>query len=608
MPRRRTSGVREPGLTYPNPKSSLKGLRGKAIYFTGSIPYLVEHLIQLVPKGIEAQDLEVSPPKSYSDPETAFVVVGYDFFEKRKMERYVKEMGDSVAFLPQEFFINLFFQSYEQYSSAWQNQLFSSGLSSQPEGYDLIDLYKQFHLGLQYVKELSDQYEFEWPNASSAMNITEHLGGGTYGNVYRASELTTGLGPVYGDVAVKIIKPEFAKVVHEEAYAARISHPNIVPMYDVQQLSALANPKLPPELHQAITCRKPGPHPLTECTQAPAPRLINPESIWYIVMEHCTGGNLRTLAEKGVSTSKAVSIVVEILEGLSALHEHEPPFIHRDIKYENILLDSKGIVKIADFGGGKELRDTIARTVAGTPGWQAPEVALRPYEEYDLTADVFSVGLVLYGLITKEKPEYLGKAALVPTWDPGKELPRDLTPHLRKVLVKSLQRDPQQRYLTAADMKEALRKRAVRAVSRRASKEWRGVFEAEFLFHETHGDVVQYRCKWDASSLSSLLTKPVFRYYAPKSYLEGIFGTQWPKVLVVEIGRADTIEWDKTDPSFWEYRYSTGEEQPGSSWLYDSGPDYKLYVPHEIMEGKQPPNRLLLQVTSQPSGGLLRYI
>ena len=133
------------------------------------------------------------------------------------------------------------------------------------------------------------------------------------------------------------------------------------------------------------------------------------------------------------------------------------------------------------------------------------------------------------------------------------------------------------------------------------TQEWEGPFIDRFqVYDDTHGDVVQYRCQ---------LEKTVFRYYAPKPFLKGVFGTEWPEVLVVSVGKTDLPLSEmgfrgkaippKTDTGFWEYQYSTRKEQPVNSWLYEityEGQRYSLYVPHEVMEGKPAPKRLIVRV------------
>ena len=88
---------------------NLGDLSVKAIYFTGQMPFDLDDLTRLLPPDIEGHDLSTNKPKSYANPETAYIVVGNLGVDKVEIERYVREMQPSVAFLPQEGFIDLLF-------------------------------------------------------------------------------------------------------------------------------------------------------------------------------------------------------------------------------------------------------------------------------------------------------------------------------------------------------------------------------------------------------------------------------------------------------------------------------------------------------------------
>ena len=125
------------------------------------------------------------------------------------------------------------------------------------------------------------------------------------------------------------------------------------------------------------------------------------------------------------------------------------------------------------------------------------------------------------------------------------------------------------------------------------SQEWEGPFIDRFqVYDDTHGDVVQYRCQ---------LEKTVFRYYAPKPFLKGVFGTEWPEVLVVSVGKTDLPLSEmgfrgkaippKTDTDFWEYQYSTRKEQPANP-RYTKSPTkvngIAYTCPMRLWRGRQP--------------------
>lgn len=124
--------------------------------------------------------------------------------------------------------------------------------------------------------------------------------------------------------------------------------------------------------------------------------------------------------------------------------------MHRDIKPENVLLDSRGRVKIADFGLAKllglspiEITLTATHQVMGTFHYMAPEQLERPLE-VDHRADIYSLGVVFYELLTGELP--LGRFKL-----PSERRPVDA--RLDQIVLKSLEREPKQRYQHASEVK-----------------------------------------------------------------------------------------------------------------------------------------------------------
>ena len=133
------------------------------------------------------------------------------------------------------------------------------------------------------------------------------------------------------------------------------------------------------------------------------------EGLYYLLMEYVDGVNLRqALAEGSLPAHQALPLVVEICTALQ--YAHEEGVVHRDVKPENILLDRKGRVKIADFGLAKLLGLTqspdgltMSRQVMGTPNYMAPEQQATPLE-VDHRADIYSLGVVFYELLTGELP------------------------------------------------------------------------------------------------------------------------------------------------------------------------------------------------------------
>lgn len=200
--------------------------------------------------------------------------------------------------------------------------------------------------------------------------IEEMIGQGGMGRVYRAQQPH-----LNRTVALKVLSaerandPEWLERFSREARAlARLSHPHIVQVYDFGE--------------------------------TPMP---------YLLMEHVEGVNLRQAMQNGGLTSReALSIVPKLCDALQYAHEHG--VLHRDIKPENILIDTEGRVKLADFGLAK-LRDesvlpfTLTQSGAklGTLAYMAPEQVEKP-ADVDHRADIYSLGVVLYEMLTGELP------------------------------------------------------------------------------------------------------------------------------------------------------------------------------------------------------------
>jgi serine/threonine protein kinase len=203
------------------------------------------------------------------------------------------------------------------------------------------------------------------------LEIIELIGQGGMGVVYKARQPK-----LDRFVALKILPetlgkdPSFEERFTREARTlARLSHPNIVTIYDHGHAGAF----------------------------------------FYLMMEFVDGVNLRQAMAAGKFTpAEALALVPHICEALQ--YAHEEGVLHRDIKPENILLDAKGRVKIADFGIAKMLGDavpgstlTASGAAMGTPQYMAPEQIEHP-ADVDHRADIFSLGVVFYEMLTGELP------------------------------------------------------------------------------------------------------------------------------------------------------------------------------------------------------------
>ncbi len=253
------------------------------------------------------------------------------------------------------------------------------------------------------------------------LEILELIGKGGMGAVYKARQ------PALDRfVALKILAPrsggdlDFAGRFTREARAlARLSHPNIVGVYDFGRAEL----------------------PLGQ----DAPQRVPTTPVHYFIMEFVDGPNLRQAGK--LSPREAMEIIPQICAALQFAHDEG--IVHRDIKPENVLLDKKGRVKIADFGLAKilgqeqkDLRLTGVRDVMGTPHYMAPEQVERP-QDVDHRADIYSLGVVFYEMLTGELP--LGKFQA-----PSQKVAVDV--RLDEVVMRSLAKEPERRYQHVSEM------------------------------------------------------------------------------------------------------------------------------------------------------------
>ena len=168
---------------------------------------------------------------------------------------------------------------------------------------------------------------------------------------------------------------------------------------------------------------------------------------YFLLMEFVDGLNLRHLIrDRKLSPEEALAIIPPLCEALEFAHERK--IVHRDIKPENLLLDSSGRIKIADFGIATIIGQTelAGEKATGTPAYMAPEQRTNA-TPVDARADIYSLGVVLYEMLTGERPD----AALTP---PSQKTTLDV--RIDEVVLRALSEQPDQRWQSATEFNTRL--------------------------------------------------------------------------------------------------------------------------------------------------------
>jgi serine/threonine-protein kinase len=269
-------------------------------------------------------------------------------------------------------------------------------------------------------QHLSDRYE-----------LGEILGFGGMSEVHLARDVR-----LHRDVAVKVLRADLARdpsfylrFRREAQNAAALNHPSIVAVYDTGE---------------------------AETPTGPLP---------YIVMEYVDGVTLRDIVHTDgpLPAQRAIEIIADACQALNFSHQNG--IIHRDVKPANIMINNANAVKVMDFGIARAIADsgisvTQTAAVIGTAQYLSPEQARG--DSVDARSDVYSLGCVLYEILTGEPP-FTGDSPVAVAYQHVREDPvppskrhEGISPDLDAVVLKALAKNPDNRYQTAAEMRADL--------------------------------------------------------------------------------------------------------------------------------------------------------
>ena len=234
-------------------------------------------------------------------------------------------------------------------------------------------------------------------------------------------------------VAIKVLKEEFAsdenfvsKFKMEAQAAARLSHPNIVNVYDV----------------------------------------VDEGDLHYIVMELIEGITLKNYIEKKgfLENKEAIGIAIQVAQGIAAAHEQH--IIHRDIKPQNMIISKDGTVKVADFGIARAVSSqTMNATAVGSVHYISPEQARGGFS--DQKSDIYSIGITLYEMVTGQVP-FDGDSTvsvaikhLQEEITPPSEIVPDIPYSLEQIILKCTQKNGERRYRNTGELIQDLKRSLV---------------------------------------------------------------------------------------------------------------------------------------------------
>jgi len=257
--------------------------------------------------------------------------------------------------------------------------------------------------------------------------VIEELGKGGMGKVYRVFDKT-----IKEEVALKLIKPEIAggqrtieRFSNELKFARKIAHRNVCRMFDLDE----------------------------------------EEGTHYITMEYVPGESLKSMIGMmgQLSAAQVVFLAKQVCEGLA--EAHRLGVVHRDLKPSNIIIDKEGNARIMDFGIARSLKEkgiTGAGVMIGTPDYMSPEQV--EAEEVDKRSDIYSLGVILYEMVTGKLP-FEGETALSIALKHKTETPLNpkqfnaqIPEDLNLVILKCIEKDKEKRYQETKELLSELSK------------------------------------------------------------------------------------------------------------------------------------------------------
>ncbi len=255
--------------------------------------------------------------------------------------------------------------------------------------------------------------------------LTRQLGSGNFAETYLASDTLRDR-----QVAVKVLREHYARdprdakrFEREARAAAAVGHPNVVAIFDEGRDG----------------------------------------NARFIVMEYVEGCDLKPFIREQapLPVGEAIQLMRQLLEGLAAIHQ--VGVVHRDVKPQNVLLTGDGMVKLSDFGiarGATDTRLTETGVAIGTAAYMAPEQATGA--DSGPAADLYAAGVILFELVTGQVP-FPGDNPVQVMYQQVHEPPprprnitQDIPADLEQVILRALEKDPNQRFASATEMASAL--------------------------------------------------------------------------------------------------------------------------------------------------------